>query len=395
MARSINNATINKKAIFDKISQVSIFSAYTNIPCNVINDCIEKGHLINSPFREDIHPSFGFRYDNKGKLKGRDFAGYFWGDCIDCVATVLSQIIQRPLNVSDKKDFMLILRHIAFTFSDVFYGNKKDDNFNESINVALNNIKQQKNLIEVATRSWNKDDKDYWNKFGISLNYLNTHFVYPVDQYYINKNTNPIPKYFYSKNPKDLCYAYFLGNDKKGISNIKLYFPNRTKGNEVRFITNANCLEGINLIEPIQYDYIVITKSTKDRLCLGAYLDSIPYGGTNFNIAVINIPHETYRITQNEYAWIRTKVNNSNRIISLMDNDKTGYREAIYLRDAYGITPILIPKEYECKDFSELRSKYSINFINSLFEEVLIYIEDNYEEIQPIWDKENYDSLPY
>lgn len=28
----------------------------------------------------------------------------------------------------------------------------------------------------------------------------------------------------------------------------------------------------------------------------------------------------------------------------------TGYREAIWLRDAYDITPVLIPKEYDVKD---------------------------------------------
>ena len=42
---------------------------------------------------------------------------------------------------------------------------------------------------------------------GVNLNFLNTHFVYPVDQFYINRSTNPIPKYFYDKNKTDLCYG--------------------------------------------------------------------------------------------------------------------------------------------------------------------------------------------
>ena len=63
----------------------------------------------------------------------------------------------------------------------------------------------------------------------LNLNFLNTHFVYPVDQFYINRSTNPIPKYFYDKNKTDLCYGYVLGQDKRGIVNVKLYFPNRNK----------------------------------------------------------------------------------------------------------------------------------------------------------------------
>ena len=89
MARGVNNCQITKQTIFNKISQIAIFSAYTNIPVETISWCIEKGKLINSPFREDLHPSFGFKYDNRGKLKGRDFAGFWWGDCIDCAANVI------------------------------------------------------------------------------------------------------------------------------------------------------------------------------------------------------------------------------------------------------------------------------------------------------------------
>lgn len=388
MARGVNNCQITKQTIFNKISQIAIFSAYTNIPVETISWCIEKGKLINSPFREDLHPSFGFKYDNRGKLKGRDFAGFWWGDCIDCAATVISNIVKRNLDVSNKYDFQLVLQHIVYMFSDVFYGTKKDTNLNGEVKISLNTIRQTKNIIEVVTRPWNKDDKEYWNNIGVSLNYLNTHFIYAVDQYYINRNVNPMPKYFYDKNPKDLCYAYYLGNDTKGISNIKLYFPRRGRDEkEVRFITNVNCLEGINLIEPIEYDYIIITKSTKDRLSLGSYLDTIPYGDVINNIAVVNIPHETYRLTEEEYNWLcnRTK-RKVNSIISFMDNDRTGYKEAIWLRDNFGIIPILIPKEYDAKDFSELISKYSINTINQLLEEVLYYIRENYESDKPEWN---------
>ena len=36
-----------------------------------------------------------------------------------------------------------------------------------------------------------------------------------------------VHKYFYDKDKTDLCYGYVLGQDKRGIVNVKLYFPNR------------------------------------------------------------------------------------------------------------------------------------------------------------------------
>ena len=82
MRRNINNTNLTKSYIFSKVSQVTIFAVYTGISDYVIQHCIDTGDLISSPFRVDEHPSFGFRYNDKGMLKGRDFAGYFWGDCL-------------------------------------------------------------------------------------------------------------------------------------------------------------------------------------------------------------------------------------------------------------------------------------------------------------------------
>ena len=70
MGRSINS-NLNKKYILDKVSQISIFSVYFDIPVALIQHCIDTGELILSPIRIDNHPTVGFRYDNKGKLKYR------------------------------------------------------------------------------------------------------------------------------------------------------------------------------------------------------------------------------------------------------------------------------------------------------------------------------------
>ena len=122
MGRNINSSKLTKQAILEKISQVTIFATYLNLSDKIVQNCIDSGELICSPLREDNHPTCGFKYDNRGKLKLRDFAGYYWGDCFDLVALVMSNMYNKEYNVADKNDFIKILRHITFTFKDIFYG---------------------------------------------------------------------------------------------------------------------------------------------------------------------------------------------------------------------------------------------------------------------------------
>lgn len=393
MGRSINSNNLSKKYILEKVSQISIFSEYFNVPIPVIQHCIDTGELILSPIREDRHPTVGFRYDNKGKLKMRDFAGYFWGDCFDAVALIVSQIQKTPLLVNNKEDFIKILRHITFTFKDIFFGAEKDKLLSEQIKEAIQLTRNNKPIIELVVRNWNENDKFYWNELGVSLQYLNINFVYPIEQYYINKNTNPEPKYYYKI--QDPCYAYFLGKDRNGVNNIKLYFPNRDK-KATKFITNCNHLEGIYNLDRNDYNYIVITKSSKDRLSIGCTIASIlPYGvSPDIKIGVINIPHETYKLRINEYDWLKSKLVKGGKLISLMDNDKVGIVEANFLRKHYNIIPIFIPPYTGCKDFAEYRAKTSIDTIAENIKTAIEYA-NSYGIIKAYWYKKKNNTPPF
>lgn len=371
--RNINSNKLSRALILEKISQESIFSAYFNLSIDVIQHCIDTGELICSPIREDKHPTVGFRYDNRGRLKMRDFSGVYWGDCFDAVATVLSTIYDRQFDVTNKKDFIDILRHITFTFKDVWYGKEVDPIISASIKKALTVIKHTKPIIEVVVREWNHKDEAYWNQFGITLKSLNTNFIYPVDQYYINRKTNPHPKYF--NDYKDPCYCYHLGTDRNGVNNVKLYFPLRPKGTN-RFITNSNHLEGIYNLDKTNYDIIIITKSTKDRLAISCRilkLKAISGFLNDLNIGVINIPHETYKLRHIEFNWLKSKLKSESCIISLMDNDETGYNEADFLKSFYNIAPVFIPKRFDCKDFADFVKKTSEDNINKTIKTFITY----------------------
>lgn len=388
MKRSVNTTHLTKDYIESKISQVSIMSKYLDIPVEVINDCIDKGHLINSVFRDDDHnKSMGFTYNRKGRLKVRDFGGAgFFEDIYGVVGYVLSLICERPIEPNNRQDFYFILKHIAYTFSDVIDGKEVDPSLEETIHNAINKGKSKKTLIEVVTRPWNEADKKYWNNIGVSLSYLNTNFVYPVDQYYINRTVDTDPKYYYK--PKDPCYAYMLGQNRKGVYLMKLYFPNRNRQTELKFVTNCNVLEGILNLERNDYDYILITKSSKDRLSIGNNLAHNPfYGGANapLKIGIINLPSENYHLKDNEYYWLLNKLNTNGQIISLLDFDRTGRLGARYLNETFGIPYIFITRgefglpNYNCKDFTDLYSKYSKEDINNFVKETIQYVESKKE----------------
>ena len=374
---------LTKNYILSKVDQITIFSVYFNLPIETIQYCIDTGEFIHSPIRLDVHPTCGFRYDNRGKLKFKDFAGYFWGDCFDAVAYVISNMPKyKNLDVNSKQGFFEVLKHITFTFKDIFYGDAKDPLISKNIQETLSKIKKDKQIIELVIREWNDYDEQYWKQFGVDLQSLNINFIYPIEQFYINRKSNPEPKYYYSE--KDPCYGYILGRDRQGIYNIKIYFPNRNKST-TRFITNCNHLEGIYQLSNDDYDIIILTKSTKDRVSIYSCLKTINslYGLNNINkIGLINIPHETYKLRSNEYKWLLSKLSDKGIIVSLMDNDRTGMIEAQYLRKEFDILPLIIPKQYQAKDFSELIMKNDKKIIHNLIintiNQIKQYAEDKY-----------------
>lgn len=402
MIRNINTTNLTKDYIESKVSQELIVSKYLDIPIEVVKHCIENNALIPSVFRDnDTNGSMGIQYNVKGRLKVRDFGGFgFFEDVYGVVAYVLSQAFGRKIETNNKQDFYFVLKHIAETFKDIIENKEVDENITDFIRGAIEIGKKRKPIIEIVPRSWNKDDKEYWNNLGVDLGYLNTHFVIPVEQYYIDRTVNTEPKYYYKK--KDPCYAYMLGQNRKGIYLIKLYFPKRNKERELKFITNCNILEGILDLELNNYDYIIITKSSKDRLSIGNHLaNHFSYGGgqTKLNIGVINLPSENYKLKQNEYDYLANKLAENGMIFSLLDFDTTGRQGAKYLKDIYGIPYLFITRgefglpNYGCKDFAELHSKYTKQEIDNFIKETITYVKIKYKSI--LDTDADYSGIPY
>ena len=402
MKRTPLTSNLTKAFIESNIPQENIMAKYLNLDVNVIKKCIETNTLITSVFRDnDTNSSMGFAYNKQGKLKVRDFggAGQFM-DIYDTVAYVLSISYERPINTNNKRDFYFILTHIYKTFSKEIDDKKYKEKIDNDIIYGLSKIKHRRPIIELVPRSWNKYDKEYWAKLGVSLSYLNTHFVIPIEQYYIDRGVNTDPKYYYKQ--KDPCYAYMLGQDRKGVHLIKLYFPNRDRKTELKFITNCNVLEGLPNLELNNYDYILITKSSKDRLSIGSYLSMTSFyggGSAKLNIGIINLPSENYHLTEKEYSWLTNKLAPNGKIISLLDFDYTGRCGAKYLYETYNIPYLFITRgefglpNYGCKDFAELADKYTKQEINQFINETVNYVKLKFNNVSDT--SFDFSSLPY
>lgn len=399
MKRNPLTSSLTKEYIESKVSQESIVSRYLDIPIETVQDCIAHNHLIESIFRDDdINKSMGIQYNSKGRLKVRDFGGWgFFEDVYGVVAYVLSIAFERKIETNNKQDFYFVLKHIAYTFSDIIDGKETDPNLQPIIANAIAKSKSKKAIIDIVPRSWNKYDKDIWGRWGVDLSYLNSHFVIPVDQYYINRTVDTEPKYYYKA--KDPCYAYMLGTNRQGIRLIKLYFPKRNRRTELKFITNCNVLEGLPNLELDNYDYILITKSTKDRLSIGNHLMHHPlYGGARkLNIGVINLPSENYRLRQNEYDWLVKKLADDGMIFSLLDFDQTGRAGAKYLEETYDIPYLFITRgefglpNFNAKDFADLHDRFNKEQINRFIQDTKKYVEIKFKSSQDTYADYGFD----
>lgn len=370
------NRTITKKYILDNIDEIDIFSEYLNIDDADIERCIKDNLLICNPTRVDDNPTVGFKYNSKSRLKMRDFAGYFWGDCFDLVAFIYA------LNVNDKSDFYKILYDIAVRFGLI-----KDDRYKQhSIAITkkrIKHIRAEKRIIEITVRHWNNKDIEYWKTIfkneQYTKQYLDYFNVYPVEHYWIDRTSQPAPKYFYKAN--DPCYAYYFGKDYNNIDDIKLYFPLRDRHSKFpKFITNYGSIGGLNYL-PSTMDYMLITKSYKDVMSLYSFIN--PF---NPNVGIITLSSESTPISVIDYDALSSRVTKYFRnskykaVFTLLDFDLTGVRMSNKLRKTFNTIPFFLTTgqfgtvNYEGKDFTDVINEKGKDFIERLVNTTLVEI---------------------
>ena len=384
---------INKKFILTNINQIDIFAKYLSINEDDIVDCIENNNLINSPIRVEDNASVGFRYNNKGSLKMRDFGGFFWGDCFDAVTYILNKNGYN-LNVSSGDDFKFILNHIASTFG-ILNGVDKRPNIKRLLDTA----KKSKKIITFNTRNWDTNDKKVWiTKYHnlFSFDYLVSKNLFPVENYWVDYYSQPEAKYYYTR--KDPCYAIYLGEDNNRIPNIRLYFPLRDGKDKFnpRFISNNNSFQNI-IGSKDEYDYIVLGKSFKDSIAMERIFQTFSFTGYD-DIWFIGYPSENFILTYDIVSWLLSKlrVKSVTRIINFTDFDRTGRANAYRAYDEFGIPFVFLTNgelglpNYGAKDITDFIEKYKLDASYSIIKEYIKYYEENIRT-----EENDYEESPY
>ena len=306
---------LSKELILSRFSEEQLMEYYLRIP-------VKKG-LFRSPLRDDKNPTCSFFRNNKGTLLFKDFAT---GQCLD-----IFSIVQQMF----KCNYFEALKIIANDFGII--QNKSIKRNPGKINENPIKIEDKElSKIQVEIQDFTDLELKWWEKYGITKNILQKYQVYSCKYVFLNGN-------LLAKSQQHCPIFGYYGKKYHGLELWKIYFPKRTN---YRFIGNYPCkkLQGYDNL-PKSGKICVITKSQKDVMALYAY--GIPACAPN---------SET--IIPSEFI-INDLTSRFEHVFALWDNDITGVTFLNKIKKKYPqIKCLIIPRNLEAKDFSDLRAKY-------------------------------------
>ena len=306
---------LSKELILSRFSEEQLMEYYLRIP-------VKKG-LFRSPLRDDKNPTCSFFRNNKGTLLFKDFAT---GQCLD-----IFSIVQQMF----KCNYFEALKIIANDFGII--QNKSIKRNPGKINENPIKIEDKElSKIQVEIQDFTDLELKWWEKYGITKDILQKYQVYSCKYVFLNGN-------LLAKSQQHCPIFGYYGKKYHGLELWKIYFPKRTN---YRFIGNYPCkkLQGYDNL-PKSGKICVITKSQKDVMALYAY--GIPACAPN---------SET--IIPSEFI-INDLTSRFKHVFALWDNDITGVTFLNKIKKKYPqIKCLIIPRNLEAKDFSDLRAKY-------------------------------------
>lgn len=298
-------------------SEETYMEHYLGIP-------VKKG-LFKSPLRKDSTPTCAFFRDSAGRLIFKDFRGDFYGNFVE--------VVKVKYNVSYSKALAIIAND---------FGIRKNINIpiNKSCIKEYTNSKLEKSegsIIKVKVKDFTPEELDWWGKYGISLNTLKKFFVFSLELVYLNNEI------FSFSSSKKYQFGYYYPTKDKERQLWKIYYPFNKK---YRFITNykKSIIQGIHNM-PNGGEYLVITKSLKDVMCL--YELGVPAIAPN---------SENQFISDVLYDKLSIKFG---KIFLFYDTDLAGIENMNKIRKLHpNIIPLFIPRKYKAKDISDFYKKY-------------------------------------
>lgn len=290
------------------IDIVSYYLGITSIPC-----------LIHSPLRKDDNPSFSlYSYDGE-TIKYMDFSTREHGN--------LYNLFSKMWNCS---------------YIDAIKRIKNDMGNNIPQNAVIKERYHRRNSIRKSSgidlkckvREWRQYDIDYWESYGITLDWLKFADVYPISHKIIIKEDI---SYVFKADK----YAYAYVEFKEGNISIKIYQPMNKNGFKWANRHDKSVLSLWTKV-PFTGDKICICSSLKDALCLWA----------NTKIPAIALQGEGYNMSNTAINELKRRFNT---IYICLDNDKTGLKDAEHLSLKTGFINVVLPQFNGGKDISDLR----------------------------------------
>lgn len=327
------SSSISMTEIFSKFSEAqvlcSVFPEITEIPC-----------IINSPLRDDRHPSFSIYLDNGGHIRYKDHAcPSIHGGIIDLLCAYWSctfnQALDKICKMMIKSDDVIIKPKQIKTFT------RKEANLLTK--------------IEVKVRPWRDYDYEYWESYGITKQWLKYAEIYPISYKIVTKKVSPTDKGRKFIFPTDK-YAYTFVERKEGRVQLKIYQPYNTKGFKWCSKMDSSVI-GLWSKIPEYGDRVVICSSLKDALVISCQL----------GIPTLCLQSEGCSISDTAIKELKRRYK---KVFISFDTDEAGIKDGKKLAEQTGFINI-IPKLGEQKDFSDyfkaLKDKAEFKKLKSLF----------------------------
>ena len=305
------------KEVMGRISHADLLSHYLGIDSLPV--------LINSPLRNDRHPSF-FIYSPDGtRVLYRDYATGEKGD--------IYNLLQRRSG----KSFSELIRDIAA--NKMLYSTTFDNHESKEKKFTKTTVD-----LKVKIREWQDYDIEYWESYGISLKWLKYAEVYPISHKIVYKNGNR-----YVFHAARLAYAFV--ERKEGTVSIKVYQPEVSDKKRKWQTSNDGSVVGLWTKVPEKGEKLVICSSLKDALCLWA----------NVGIPAVYVQSETTGISDTAKEVLKKRFRH---VFICFDNDAPGLQDGFNLSLQTGFTNVVLPSFAEGKDISDMyRAKGKEEFI--------------------------------
>lgn len=264
--------------------------------------------LIQCPYRIDKKPSLGLQF-YQGRIVYKDFSTNEKGGLLSLLKKITGKNVNDICKDLDNCNVNNIIK------------------INNNTSIQIQNLTNKQNVIQIRRRDINDNDIYYWQSYGVNVNVLEKHGIYPIDYYWVNQ---------YRFKSDKLAYAYRV------VINRKVYYKIYQPLSEEHKWTNNYPKDTISLERYISKTNkpIIICSSIKDALCLKCNINGLD---------VCALQGEGYNIPQSFFDKYKNR-----KVFILFDNDKAGIKYSKTLSQKTNIPYIEIPKFDGGKDVSDL-----------------------------------------